>query len=85
MYFSLMDNISFANTQDKLTQTARHGYAVFADDILIGWSLTLRLAAQTPSATRLVNVQNGAYITVENGEITGSVNANDIPKVQAAA
>ncbi len=79
MYFRLMTNTSFVTTQEKLTQTARHGYAVFSGDVMISWTIDARLGLKVPGATRLVNVQNGAYLEVENGAVVANVFADEIP------
>jgi hypothetical protein len=57
-------------TQEQLTQTQRHGYAVYsASNILISWVISLDLAHQIPGAAIIVNVQNGTSIPVTEKQI----------------
>jgi hypothetical protein len=71
-----MTNLMFDQVQENVKQTARHGYAVYAKDIMFAWSMSLHDALELPRATRVVNVQNGGYYELVNGEITAEVWAN---------
>lgn len=65
-----MDTIdAFEKVQNDLTQTARHGYAVYTGEIMFTWTLTLELALAQKRTTRIVNVQNGFAFNVSNGQI----------------
>jgi len=68
-----MTNLMFDQVQENVKQTARHGYAVYAKDIMFAWSMTLHDALALPRATRVVNVQNGGYFDLADGEITAEV------------
>lgn len=70
-----MTNTSNTQVQNDVSQTSRHGYAVYADEIMFAWTMVLKDAITLPRATRIVNVQNGAYFDVRNGVVLHRVTA----------
>lgn len=61
--------------QKDLTQTIRHGYAVYAGDVMCAWVLTLEQGQAMPRATRIINVQSAAGYHVSNGVIVDLIKA----------
>lgn len=54
-----MENEKRDKVQEALTQVARHGFAVYSDEIMIAWVMSPVSARKISGATHIVNVQNG--------------------------
>lgn len=57
----------------------RHGYAIYTADGYVAFSVSMFSANEHPGAVRVVNVQNGAYFELKDGEVINTVFADEVP------
>jgi len=72
-----MQNITAEEAQKDTGKT--HGYAIYTDDGYAAWGMSAVHAIEHDGAVRVVNVQNGAYFELSNGELVNTIFADEVP------
>lgn len=72
-----MQNITAEQAQKDTGKT--HGYAVYTEAGYATWGMSALRALEHDGAVRVVNVQNGAYFELRNGELVNTVFADEVP------